>query len=291
MATTVLGLKTFTASDPVDYNEINDNYNKIDNGVKTAMQGRAAYNWLDNSNFTNPVNQRCQTQKSENGYFIDRWTNYAGSQELVAGGVQTTASGNTAYLSQYIESAVLHDGVYSFAAKVNGSVHIRVIRISGTTITTVSNAEAGFKGGYLNAIYANSGRFEFMLRVEDGNSIVTEWTALYEGSYTADTLPAYVPKDNELAECRRYYKVIDVYVAPWLLESTTMRRYYVGYEPMRTAPTVDVSGLKEYSIWTALESAINPYNIKNNRVLLSANAETTSTRLYIGGSIALSADL
>ena len=58
MATTVLGLKTFTASDPVDYNEINDNYNKIDNGVKTALQGRAAHNLLDNSYCRNISNQR-----------------------------------------------------------------------------------------------------------------------------------------------------------------------------------------------------------------------------------------
>ena len=52
MATSVLGLKTFAASDPVDVNEVNDNYVKIDNGVKTAMQGRAAHNLLDNSNFS-----------------------------------------------------------------------------------------------------------------------------------------------------------------------------------------------------------------------------------------------
>ena len=64
MATTVLGLKTFTASDPVDYNEINDNYNKIDSGVKTALQGRAVHNLLDNSDFTKPVNQRGQDRKS-----------------------------------------------------------------------------------------------------------------------------------------------------------------------------------------------------------------------------------
>ena len=35
-------------------------------------QGRAAHNLLDNSWFVNPVNQRGQTQISENGYFIDR---------------------------------------------------------------------------------------------------------------------------------------------------------------------------------------------------------------------------
>ena len=125
------------------------------------------------------------------------------------------------------------------------------------------------------------------------SEITLHWAALYEGSYTADTLPPYVPKGYaaELAECQRYYKVIDVYVTPWLLERTDLRRYYVGYEPMRTKPTVDVSGLKEYATWTDLVSTLNPYNIKNNRVLISATAETTSTKIYMGGSIALSADL
>ncbi len=34
------------------------------------------------------------------------------------------------------------------------------------------------------------------------------WVALYEGEYTVDTLPAYVPKGYaaELAECQRYYR-------------------------------------------------------------------------------------
>ena len=87
MATTVLGLKTFTASDPVDYNEINDNYNKIDSGVKTALQGRAAHNWLDNSDFTNPVNQRNSAYYTNgNEYSIDRWKTQYGTNISIENG-------------------------------------------------------------------------------------------------------------------------------------------------------------------------------------------------------------
>ena len=162
----------------------------------------------------------------------------------MSGGVRTTASGNTAYFSQYVESSVLRDGVYSFAAKVNGSICIRVIRISGTTITTVSSAEAAFEGGYLNAIYANSGRFEFMLRVEDGNSIVTEWAALYEGAYTADTLPAYVYKGYaaELAECQRYFqqvKLANGYLTAYAFSSTSART--VLFIPRMRIPSPSVT--------------------------------------------------
>lgn len=292
MATTVLGLKTFAASDPVDYNEINDNYTKIDNGVKTALQGRAAHNLLDNSNFTNPVNQRGQTQISENGYFIDRWMNYTGSQVLVSGGVQTTASGNTAYLSQYIESSSLRDGVYSFAAKVNGSICIRVIRISGTTITTVSNAEAGFKGGYLNATYANSGRFEFMLRVEDGNSIVTEWAALYEGSYTADTLPAYVPKDSELEECQLYHReeyvvpVIKVQDAIFLIGTVIQMRDMGELKPTITLKKFTRPGVIDVTSFGASDR-IDIENLGKGRYLLM-NAILLPCQNYEGGFLRFS---
>jgi hypothetical protein len=44
-----------------------------------------------------------------------------------------------------------------------------------------------------------------------GASIDMEWCALYEGEYTAETLPEYQPKGYaaELAECQRYYRPFD----------------------------------------------------------------------------------
>ena len=43
------------------------------------------------------------------------------------------------------------------------------------------------------------------VRINTGNNI--RWAALYEGAYTADTLPAYQPKGHaaELADCQLYY--------------------------------------------------------------------------------------
>lgn len=55
MATTVLGLKTFAASDPVDYNEVNDNYNKIDNGVKVIKDDLSAL-FEDQNKSKNSIN-------------------------------------------------------------------------------------------------------------------------------------------------------------------------------------------------------------------------------------------
>ena len=305
MATTVLGLKTFAASDPVDYNEINDNYTKIDNGVKTALQARAPHNWLDNSDMTNVINQRGASSYTGQVYGIDRWRGRAVAQTVSvrSADVTVTATG-TSYvgIKQKVDGMPRLAGkTVTFAARLYANVVPELVLFDSSEQSLA--VKLGTAGATQTLILtyavptdatADSVVPTILIRTSaSGDYMRIVWAALYEGAYTADTLPAYQPKGfaEELAECRRYYKVIDVNVAPWLLESTTMRRYYVGYEPMRTAPTVDVSGLKEYSIWTALESAINPYNIKNNRVLLSANAETKSTRLYIGGSIALSADL
>ena len=40
-------------------------------------------------------------------------------------------------------------------------------------------------------------------------AVTIRWAALYEGEYTAETLPEYQPKGYgaELAECQRYYQV------------------------------------------------------------------------------------
>lgn len=43
--------------------------------------------------------------------------------------------------------------------------------------------------------------------IDPNTAEIAVWAALYEGVYTADTLPPYVPKGYaaELAECQRYY--------------------------------------------------------------------------------------
>ena len=127
MATTVLGLKTFAASDPVDYNEINDNYNKIDSGVKTALQGRAAQNLLYNSWFANFVNQRggISTAGVWN-YCIDRWRAIGTAGQLVWHNSDHVALGALRGIGQAIENKSRFVGkTYTLAAKdADGTLYI-----------------------------------------------------------------------------------------------------------------------------------------------------------------------
>lgn len=295
MATSVLGLKTFAASDPVDVNEVNDNYVKIDNGVKTAMQGRAAHNLLDNSDFRNPVNQRRITETSLNGYFIDRWGIYDGTSKVISSGIQVNANrGNATFLYQYIKA--LRDGIYTFAAKVNGNIVLRVIQISGTTATTIDGNKAGYTGGYLVVIYANDDKFEFNFRVESGSTITVAWAALYEGSYTADTLPAYVPKDNELETCRFYARPFIKTAPAVAIAATAIRAEMVLDPPMRIAPTITIDSVGDAYTPDGKKSVSGSYADTNtaDRVgyVFYTNSVTTGVPCVITGIKGfLSADL
>ena len=204
MATSVLGLKTFAASDPVDYNEINDNYNKIDNGVKTAMQGRAAHNWLDNSDFR--IAQAGYggmhgTQK----YACDRWydTYGYGSFSFDESQGLTIAYGtNHAYLAQKIDGAsLLHGKSVTLACQLSdGTVYAN----SGVFNSSGASFQIAVDSGKTFTLYYDRAEF-----VVTSGSLTVKWAALYEGSYTAETLPAYQPKGYaaELAACQQRFHV------------------------------------------------------------------------------------
>ena len=194
MATTVLGLKTFAASDPVDYNEVNDNYNKIDNGVKTALQGRAAHNLLDNSDFRNPVNQRGATSYSGIVYGIDRWHSWDSNNTTAINDGNISVSANI--VQDILQSRFKSGNTYTIAlCASDGTIYVNsgVYTPGGEgfgdwTHTWVEPGNSGHA-----TVYVRSGTYV--------------WAALYEGSYDASTLPAYQPKGYaaELAECQRYY--------------------------------------------------------------------------------------
>ena len=216
MATTVLGLKTFAAADPVDYNEINDNYNKIDGGVKTALQGRAAHNLLDNSDFANPVNQRGKTSYSNGEYAIDRWKLQPDTNLFIMDGfIRITGSWDA---QQILGNKLIGTYTYAICAKVNvAGEYTQTIELyeNGSSIKAIFCTVVGewkiytctatFTGtnGTANPMVIINNRAG---SVSDA-SIDVKWASLYEGSYTADTLPAYQPKGYaaELAECQRYY--------------------------------------------------------------------------------------
>ena len=150
-------------------------------------------NLLDNSDFKHPVNQRGKTSYS-GGYGIDRWKQWNSSSTTRVHDGYITVS----IIQQYIGVPIDFDTVYTLAAKKTDGT---ILCLTGT-FNTKDN-----RGGLRLDYDTNAdGTKKPYISINAGGDYV--WAALYEGSYTADTLPPYVPKGYaaEFAECRRYYK-------------------------------------------------------------------------------------
>lgn len=174
---------------------------KGDDGVRGA-QGKpggtcynvsqAATNLLDNSYFVKPINQRGQTTYTGNQYTIDRWRTYSSTAEITVNDGYITLI--TSALLQYLD--INPDKTYTAAVK----------KLDGTIVIAKGNYTTGFSGGGIRCAVVN-GYCRFLIDEALGANGVL-WAALYEGAYTAETLPAYQYKGYaaELAECMRYYQ-------------------------------------------------------------------------------------
>lgn len=162
-------------------------------------------NLLDNSDFTNPVNQRGITSGSTVGewtYFIDRWTNNSAS----SGTVSFSSDGMTTdfNFAQVLNPDTVKTGMkVTLAAKYSDGTICVVSRTISRT-DTWNRVDSERVNGHIVGVSDEGDGVSARAIIEAGT---VEWAALYEGTYTADTLPPYVPKGYaaELAECQRYY--------------------------------------------------------------------------------------
>ena len=304
MATSVLGLKTFAASDPVDYNEVNDNYNKIDNGVKTAMQGRAAHNIMDNSYF---IKNAFIAQAGVNGahgaekYLGDRWIghSYIGATEQNDGMV-LTSSNQFAYIKQKVNTVV--GKTYTFAIYATGiSNNHRIDVYDGGMNSSIASNTMNSSNGILLVSFVATTETTCLLYypgyASSGGSAKIVWAALYEGAYTADTLPDYVPKDNELAECQLYNR--EEYVVPvikskdavFIIGTVIQMRDMGELKPTITLKKFTRPGVIDVTSFGASDK-IDIENLGKGRYLL-INAILTSCQDYAAGYLrfSINADL
>jgi hypothetical protein len=164
-------------------------------------------NLLDNSDFTNPVNQRGQSSYTASGYTIDRWAIDTWSGNPLAINSGYIAIGENIDTKQYLSDTTMGGKTYTCAAKILN----QAIPLCGSGTMPTENGgiiKVKIEGGFeLRLQKFDNGYCGVDLFAQPGNTINVEWAALYEGSYTADTLPPYTPKGYaaELAECQRYY--------------------------------------------------------------------------------------
>ena len=169
-------------------------------------------NLLDNSDFRNPVNQRAITSADVSAwtYSIDRWKveDDTLTISVETDGIHLTAS-SRAWFAQWIQMS--NNDVGKTFTLAYGLSDGSIIMASGTMPDASEWTE--FITGANDAAQIRVACFEnrkITVGFNPKSNLVIKWAALYEGSYTADTLPPYVPKGYaaELAECQRYFERI-----------------------------------------------------------------------------------
>lgn len=235
--TSLLGLTKPAYTEAADIAVLNNNFDLIDRAVGN---GKYVRNELDNSDFTpgRLINQRGTTNYTQSGtYFVDRWiTDIAnnGATVIVGNGGITfqPQNGNYAGICQKLERYEQMKGkTYTFAVCVND--------VWECTVFQLGNHGSGslFANGlsFFSVEYA-----PVLLRSDSVLMITVQRVALYEGAYTAETLPAYVYKGYvaELTECQRYYQT--AYRIYGANAGSVARESIVLRPAMRVAPTVSV---------------------------------------------------
>lgn len=248
--------------------------------IQKSIQNTQVVNLLDNSNFLNPVNQRGETNYSvgKYTYTIDRWST---TSKDITNTINITDSG--LYLKGYIYQ-VIEEGTTKnlLGKKLTFAVCLsdnNIYCTSGTVPTSFSswkyfsqntiNNNSIFLGIALNT----KGQVEVYLTDQSSSGHTFKWIALYEGEFTADTLPTYQLKnyDDELRTCQRYFIQIGNNTA-WAYLTNMSFCEYEGYTEffipipvaMRAAPKITISGsLRLMPVMKLIASIEYRYNTGN----------------------------
>lgn len=194
--------------------------------ANVAARAAAPRNLLDNSDFRNPVEQAGRGGLHGTvAYAIDRWVLESGANAYGNPGedlrIISDKTNWVAGIMQRIDPLVFtRNKAYTFAvygyipnscrlyAYGSDATEMGIQYFAGDASWRIYTVKVivpdAFAGSYIN----------FMISIDTdmtGNAISLKWAALYEGEYTAETLPEYQPKGYaaELAECKRYYQAYD----------------------------------------------------------------------------------
>lgn len=287
---------------------------KGDKGDK-GDTGACVYNLLDNSDFAHPVAQAgVNGAHGATGYAVDRWNRTSGATvSQAADGLKIVSDKTswTAGIQQRIE-AKRFANVMTFAVRGVFPVACRLYVYIGsgatnfgepayfagdaterTLILKLTKPE-GLTGNEVVNVYISPDTGS------TGTAAVVRWAALYEGEYTAETLPPYVPKGYaaELAECLRYYRKIKSNNETFSGYATGGVAYaFIPLQTMRIAPTVTGGGKFYYTLGssqgTTTETA-TVHNANTNRAIVKCVTSITGIQTGLitpQGDIDISADL
>ena len=235
-----------------------------------SVRKAAPRNILDNSDFTN----------------------------LVA---QTGIGGNHGTIAYAADRWILDSGTVSYEADVgltlNGTIRQKIEhQPAGKT-----SAFCGMASGAASISYADGA-----VTITSSGGVL-KWAALYEGEYTAETLPEYQPKRYaaELAECQRYCYIVsaasNVAFPGMLFDANTVRMSIRLPVKMRVNPTVTVASISKLDTYTTggavIPTAYTAVTAGNNQFIVlnltvpSGKTVGTPTVTRVNTIIKISADL
>ena len=276
--------------------------------------GACVYNLLDNSDFAHPVAQAgVNGAHGATGYAVDRWMRTSGATvSQAADGLKIVSDKTswTAGIQQRIEAKRFAD-VMTFAVRGVFPVACRLFVYIGSGTTNFGTAyfqgDAAERTLLLKLTKPDGLTGDEVVNVyispdtgSTGTAAVVRWAAIYEGEYTAETLPPYVPKGYaaELAECLRYYRRI-----------TATNETFAGYcangvsycmiplQTMRMKPSLVPSGKFYYTLGNkqgTTTATATAHSANANRAVIKC--AITETGILTGmispqGDIDISADL
>lgn len=203
------------------------------------LRAAAPVNLLDNSDFTNPVNQRdVSIGNTPDQYFIDRWkfnrnTDDATYQLVPGTGINFGAG---TWLSQFISltQAQMDNKIYTIAVWLaDGTVWVQPVLFTAqdSYVSAPWNTQ-GFGTWFNNE--------SWRITLSNLPACTIKHIALYEGEYTAETLPEYRSKGYgaELAECLKYFQIFNSRVRNLPGSGSTIAYPMSFKAPMRIRPTV-----------------------------------------------------
>lgn len=272
------------------------------------------YNLLDNSDFVHPVAQAgVNGAHGATGYAVDRWNRTSGATvSQAADGLKIVSDKTswTAGIQQRIEAKRFADvmtfavrGVFPVACRLfvyigNGTQNFGSAYFQGDaserTLVMKATKLEGLTGDEVVNVYISPDTDR------TGTAAVVRWAALYEGEYTAETLPPYVPKGYaaELAECLRYYRKITANNETFAGYAANGVAYaFIPLQTMRIAPTVTGGGKFHYTLGSAqgtTTETATAHNTNANRVAVKCAVSVTGVCTGVitpQGDIDISADL
>lgn len=291
---------------------------KGDTGATGAKgdTGACVYNLLDNSDFVHPVAQAgVNGAHGATGYAVDRWNRTNGATvSLASNGLKVVSdkSNWVAGIQQKVEAKRFADtmtlavhGIFPVACRLWAYIGSGTVNFgdagyfrgdpAARTLVLKLTKPSGLTGDEVVAIYISPDT------ESTGTAAIVQWAALYEGEYTAETLPPYVPKGYaaELAECLRYYRKIkgDTQTFAGYTASGNAYAFIPLAQAMRIAPTVTVSGKFYYTLGSTQGTSAETgtlHRAGTERVIIKCAVSVTGICTGVitpQGDIDISADL